>query len=123
MNNNSQKVSKILTAESLDFNGYGVTKELGHPCFIPDLLPGEKGLVDVVFKKNYYEGTLNKRLISSPFRKDYTNYNKTSLIHLENFKQREFQISVTKDTLKKFKLDIEINDIVYNLDYYNYRNK
>lgn len=120
---NNKKLSKILTAESLDFNGYGVTKELGHPCFIPDLLPGEKGLVDVVFKKSYYEGKLNKRLTTSPFRKDYSNYNKTSLIHLENSKQREFQVSITKDTLKKFKLDIELNEIVYNLDYYNYRNK
>lgn len=113
-------------AIALDYRGYGVVKDLGKVGFIKGLLPGEEAIIKITTeKKNYFEGIITELINKSKYRIETNdNYDNNSLSHLDNQKQLTFQVDITLETfLRNGFSDFKTNPIIYDENFYNYRNK
>lgn len=113
---------KEVYCTSLDYRGFGVTKDLGKVTFVKNLLPSEKALIKITKKyKNYNEAEVVKLLIKSKDRvSDNLIKENMTLSHISYKKQLIFQEELTKETLSK---KIDISKIVYSKEKFYYRNK
>lgn len=113
-------------AIALDYRGYGVVKDLGKVGFIKGLLPGEEANIKITTeKKKYFEGVIIELINKSKYRNETNDdYDNNSLSHLDNQKQLTFQVDITLETfLRNGFNDFKANPIIYDENFYNYRNK
>lgn len=119
---------KKLIAIDLDMDGKGVCKDDNTIYFIENLLVGEEVLIDVSScNKNicFLKAELKDIIKKSIYRKpDYAFQSQANLIHLNDIEQVKFQYNLTKNTFLKFNLDVSnLQETIFNNNFYNYRNK
>ncbi len=112
----------------LDDKGRGIVHINNKITFVNNLLPGEQGIVKIINnKKKYAEAKLINLTKESKDRiKPICPYHNCGcqLKHLNYKKQLEYKQTKVKDIINKFsKLNPKINDIIYDNNINNYRNK
>lgn len=122
-------MKKILKAIDLDMDGKGVCKDNNTIYFIENLLIDEEVELDIssCVNKNicFLKADIKDiKNLSKDRKKEYNFNSQANLIHLDNLKQVDFQYNLTKNTFLKFNLDTtNLQQVIYNTNFYNYRNK
>ena len=115
--------------EKLDHFGRGITFIDGKICFVEHALPNEIVELEIVKEtKKYILGKAVDYLETSPDReiekcKYFNVCGGCNLEHYNYVKENEYKQEKVKELITKFaKLDIKVNDIIYDTEK-NYRNK
>ncbi|MBE0700359.1 MAG: class I SAM-dependent RNA methyltransferase, partial [Acholeplasmataceae bacterium] len=113
-------------AVDLDYQGQGVVRYDGYVVFVKGLIDGEEAKIRIIkIHKQFGFGEIEEIIISSHDRiTPISDLESCDLSHLTLEKQRAWQVKITKETLKKIaNLDVEIEEILYDQNDQNYRNK
>ena len=121
-------MTRKITIVDLNSSGEGVGRIDEKVCFVPGLLPGEEGLVEITeAKKRYSRARLVELIKKSPFRvSSYPaeDIGACPLINLAYEEQLLWKASFTKNAFKKMAgLELDISDILPAKDLENYRSK
>jgi len=119
-----------VTCTDLNHEGLGVCKLDGFPIFVPFILVGEEGKIEIIkLNKNYGQGRLIKLTKQSknrvkPICPIFGVCGGCDLMHLNYEEQLKFKLKSANETLKRIgKVNFEVKKIVGMENPYYYRNK
>ncbi|MDD4000430.1 MAG: 23S rRNA (uracil(1939)-C(5))-methyltransferase RlmD [Bacilli bacterium] len=126
------KVKDVVKAECVDLNhqGLGVCKKDGFLFFVPDLLVGESGLIEITkVSKSYGQGTLLKRFNDSQERVEaicpvFGICGGCQIMHLNNQSQLAYKQKMAEETFKRIgHFELKVKSIIGMEEPFYYRNK
>jgi 23S rRNA (uracil1939-C5)-methyltransferase len=123
--------SATLEASAMDDTGKGIVRYNGDTLFVPNLLPGEKGEIEIYYGYNGkpYKAELVKRLTDSPDRvkpicPSFEVCGGCNLMHMKYSLQLLYKQNKVKNLLHKFaKIDMEVEPTIGMNNPYRFRNK
>lgn len=114
-------------AIDIDYQGQGIVKHEGYVVFVRGMLDGEEAKIKITrLKKRFGEGEIFEMVKASSDRMEDSNqkYGSCNLIHLSPYKQLQWQMKTTRDTLKKImNEDFIVHDTLTDNKDKHYRNK
>jgi 23S rRNA (uracil1939-C5)-methyltransferase len=114
-------------AIDVDYLGQGIVKHEELVIFVKGLLEGETALIEIkTLKKRFAEGFVVDLIEASNMRKEgvENTLGSMDLYHMKDDAQLLWQKKLTQNTLSKVGgLDVEVEDIITDRHFTNYRNK
>ena len=126
------KVNEVIKLQCTDLNhqGEGVCKNEGIPIFVPDMLVGEEGLVEITkMQKTYGYGRVLKHFNSSPERTEpicpvFKECGGCQIMHMTYQSQLDFKKKMAEESFKRLgHLPLSVKEIIGMKEPYYFRNK